>query len=80
MIIGSHILDGKVVPIDKPLIVLEKEKSDNQTAENHVNDDQSTSNSTEYKMRALIKTKLIFKNRPKPIVLQQHVKKKPRVR
>ena len=58
MIIGHHILHGKVQELEKPLVVITKE-----------NDDVSGKPSNiRYGVTAVIKKKLIFKTRPKPII------------
>lgn len=51
LIIGHHILYGKMLMFDKPIAVMKKK----QDAE-------------EYIVEAIIKKKLLFKNRPKPII------------
>jgi len=57
MIIGHHILHGKVQELEKPLVVITKE-----------NDNVPDENNVRYGVTAVIKKKLIFKTRPKPIV------------
>ena len=54
-VIGQHILDGKMVELEKPLLVMRKRPAD-------------TTNSTSYQVECLIKRKLLFHKRSKPIV------------
>lgn len=74
LIIGHHILYGKVSHLEKPLAVLVKHSArregaespvETQGAAHGVNED---STSTCYMVTALIKRKIIFKTRPKPII------------
>ncbi|XP_074695782.1 chromosome transmission fidelity protein 8 homolog isoform X1 [Strix aluco] len=59
LIVGHHILYGRVVQLEKPFAVLVKRGgSEAEPAEPHAH----------YAVTALIKTKLLFKTRPKPII------------
>ena len=63
LVVGHHLLTGKVVVLDPPLAVLKK-----QTAE------KDAGSATEYTVAAFIRKKFLFKNRPKPLVSTVDVK------
>lgn len=53
--IGQHVLDGKMVELEKPLLVMRKRPAD-------------ATHSTGYEVECVIKRKLLFHKRSKPIV------------
>ena len=70
MIIGHHILYGKVIDLDKPLVAIEKlEVGKDLDKEEMMDVDDHLELKTEYRVTSVIKKKLIFKTRPKPIIV-----------
>lgn len=53
LVLGHHVLNGKEVKLEQPMAVMEK------TIEN---------DKVSYRVKAIVKKKLLFKSRPKPII------------
>ena len=78
LIVGHHLLTGKVTELEKPYAILKKRSGTISGGDDAVVESLSESNtntSTEYEVMALISKKIIFKNRPKPIITRTAVKK-----
>lgn len=65
LIIGIHVLHGKEMTLEKPLVVLERHRK-NIRDETIEKEEQNIM--TEYIVKAVVKRKLLFKSRPKSIV------------
>lgn len=63
-IIGHHILYGKVANIERPLVLMEKCCC----GDGGIRGEGQEEASTEYRVRAVIRKKFVFKTRPKPII------------
>ncbi|XP_054708786.1 chromosome transmission fidelity protein 8 homolog [Uloborus diversus] len=69
LVIGCNILYGKVIESDPYVAVLKKRRPTN--VESETSTDKKAVR-TEYTVLALVKKKLVFKTRPKPVVFQHH--------
>ncbi|KAJ8666981.1 hypothetical protein QAD02_008643 [Eretmocerus hayati] len=65
MNIGNHVLEGKVMKLEKPIALIKK----NIQAPNNA---ARESEGREYILKTIIRTKLIFLSRAKPLALNAH--------
>jgi len=68
LIIGQHILVGKEVTLEKPFALMERQRIDYNGEVMREVKKMDDVYETEYKIRAIVTKKLLFKTRPKPIV------------
>eukprot|EP01095_Lingulamoeba_sp_RSL-Kostka_P002165 TRINITY_DN13055_c0_g1_i1.p1 TRINITY_DN13055_c0_g1~~TRINITY_DN13055_c0_g1_i1.p1 ORF type:complete len:122 (+),score=30.05 TRINITY_DN13055_c0_g1_i1:53-418(+) len=61
--IGNHLLTGKIIQLEKPFALLEKTKESLDDKEDDV-----TKVKTSYEVVTIIYKKILFKDRPKPII------------
>ncbi|XP_070574800.1 chromosome transmission fidelity protein 8 homolog [Ptychodera flava] len=68
LIIGHHILYGKVTDLDKPFVVLVKEESQALPGDDVAMEIDHSKRDRHYTVTAVIKRKIQFRTRPKPII------------
>ncbi|KAK9905797.1 hypothetical protein WJX75_006430 [Coccomyxa subellipsoidea] len=69
LVIGYHLLEGKMVDLKKPFAVLEKHSACLDADSMDTDEDTTeTHNTTEYKVIGVVRKKCLFKNRPRAII------------
>eukprot|EP00049_Salpingoeca_infusionum_P006327 m.105222 g.105222 ORF g.105222 m.105222 type:complete len:121 (-) comp13272_c0_seq1:317-679(-) len=70
LVVGQHLLTGKVVALQKPFIVMHKCVGEQKQALLSQTEEQSASTTTQtkYTVCGIIHKKILFSQRPKPIV------------
>ncbi|ETW02234.1 hypothetical protein H310_05793 [Aphanomyces invadans] len=61
LLIGTHLLEGKVVKLPKPMAIMRKKAKE-------VSADDTDTTSTAYTVVGIARKKLVFNSRPKPVV------------
>ncbi|GLJ25378.1 hypothetical protein SUGI_0485820 [Cryptomeria japonica] len=75
--VGYHELEGKKVPLKKPLLVLRKQKEvDMRDVDANFNIPEVKRSIVEYEVIGIIKQKILFKTRPKALISKPEVKEK----
>jgi hypothetical protein len=64
MFIGNHLLEGSLILLKNPFLIIEKDGS-NYEGDNNINIDNSE-NGKDVQMLGLVKKKILFSGRPKP--------------
>lgn len=73
MIIGHHILYGKIQDMEKPMVAVEKTEVGGELVRKEGEElmemeEVLASASVEYRVKAVVRKKIVFKTRPKPII------------
>lgn len=78
MMVGHHLLEGKVIKLSKPLAVMRKRKQETSNAprevdvamdlDQHSGTRENTENTCEYDIVAIVKRKVLFSKRPMPMM------------
>jgi chromosome transmission fidelity protein 8 len=69
LIIGHHVVYGKIVTLEKPIVVLKRMRKADQMEIEWENGTNGSAIQTQYIVQSIVRKKILFNKRPRPIVV-----------